>query len=520
MKIATAKEMQSIDRRAREEYCIPALLLMENAGREVVSEAEKQYGKLKDKRIAIFCGKGNNGGDGAVVARHLHNRGSIVTIYLLAPIKETTEETNKNLQVAIKSAIPLITIGTKRDLQKIEADLRSCDIIVDAILGTGLSSPIKGLYADAIEIINSAEKPVISIDIPSGISSDTGKVLGTAVKADLTVTFALPKRGHILFPGADYCGTVRVADIGFPSNLLEEEGKKIKVSTVEEIEVRAYLKPRQADSHKGTFGHLLVIAGSVGFTGAAAMAGISALRVGAGLVTLAIPESLDLIFETMLPEAITLPLPETEEQTISLAAEKLLIKKAERATAVAVGPGLSTNPETAQLVRNLIERLDVPLVVDADGLNAFVGHLNLLKGRRNPTVLTPHPGEMGRLLGISGKEVQEDRIGIAGDFSKKYGVYLVLKGAHTIIAEPGGEVYICLTGNPGMATAGTGDVLTGMLGGLIAQGLGFLHAIKAGVYLHGLAGDLAAADKGEISTIAGDIIKRIPDAIIHVISFK
>lgn len=508
MKVVTAEEIRRIDRRAIEEYGILGVVLMENAGHNVVLSMIDCYGNLRGKKVSIVAGKGNNGGDGFVVARHLFNRDIRVEVYLLDESDDVKGDAKINLDILKKAGIPLYESATLKDLEK---PLRDADIIVDAIFGTGISSKVTKPYSDAINAINSAGKPVVSIDIPSGVSSDTGEILGVAVKANLTVTFVLPKRGLLVFPGAEYSGVLKIADIGIPKGIVEEEDIKCHILTSKDI--KALLPKRSPNSHKTSFGHLLVIAGSAGKTGAAAMTSLSALRVGAGLVTLSIPASLNDLLEMKTTEVMTLPLPETDDLTLSVYAENILKEIFPKMTATALGPGLSTHPETVKLVRHLISNIEHPIVIDADGVNALIGHLETLKDAKGPLILTPHPGEMARLLDITSKEIQKDRIGIAQKFALKHKVYLVLKGARTIISDPDGNIFINPTGNPGMATAGTGDVLTGMIGGLIAQGMEPLAAAKTAVYLHGLAGDQAAEEIGEMGMIASDIIERIPKAI-------
>jgi NAD(P)H-hydrate epimerase len=359
--------------------------------------------------------------------------------------------------------------------------------------------------------MNQSARPIVAVDIPSGISSTTGEILGAAVRADLTVTFGLPKRGHYLYPGAAYRGVLKVVDIGIPLDLISQTSCPVSLLTPETI--RLALPQRPADAHKGRFGHVLVIGGSVGKTGAAAMAAQAALRVGAGLVTLATPSSLNPIMEQKLTEVMTAPLPETPDQTLSLGAEKALLDLVQDKSVVVLGPGLSTHPETQELVRKLLYSLRLPIVLDADGINALAGHSEMLSKSRAKIVLTPHPGEMGRLIGSSSKKVQGDRLGTAQSFAQRHKVWLVLKGAYTVLADPEGSLFINPTGNEGMATGGTGDVLAGMLGGLMAQGLDPLQASQAGVYLHGLSGDMAVSRKGNIGIIAGDITECIPLSI-------
>lgn len=510
MIVVTAQEMKNLDRRAIEEFHIPADTLMENAGLRVVEAIEKTWGSVEGKTVTVAVGKGNNGGDGLVVARHLRERSARLHVFLLAPPENLSRETRTNLERYQKISGP-VSVVTEDIFVELNQALSQSDLIVDALFGTGLSSPVEGLAARVIAAINASGKPVVAVDLPSGIHTDTGRVMGSAVKAWLTVTFALPKRGLLLYPGTDYTGRLHIADIGIPSSLVWELPAAVKWLTAAEVSEGMTRRPQSA--HKGTFGHVLVVAGSVGKGGAAAMASLSALRVGSGLVTLALPSGLEGTLPDRPPEIMTLPVPQTADGSLGSDALGPLLKFAQDKSVAAVGPGLSTHPETAGVVHGLIAQLTIPMVIDADGLNVLVGHLDLLKNARAPMVLTPHPGEMARLIGTSTHSVQTDRLGVATDFVKNHPVTLVLKGARTIIADRSGTVTINSTGNPGMATAGTGDVLTGMIAGLIAQGYPPDRAARFGVYLHGLAGDLAAAEVGEVGFLAGDLIRRIPAAI-------
>ena len=513
MKIATAEQMKRIDRRAIREFGLPGTVLMENAAAAALSEMERFFDGLAGTRVGVICGKGNNGGDGLALARRLMIRGVPVRVALLSPFAAVAGEAKVNLSVLRKMDAEIIANASSRQL----ADLIAwSDILVDAMLGVGLSSPLKGIYALATAKMNSSGKPVVALDIPTGIDADSGKVLGSAVSADLTVTMALLKRGLVLSPGSEHAGIVRVADIGIPAQAVEQE------SITHELLDRGYawglLGPRKRESHKGDFGHLLVLAGSLGKAGAAIMTARAALRTGAGLVSVAAPNSLVPIIQQSLSEAMCIPAAESIDGTLGIGAETELLQAAARMTACALGPGLSTHAETALTVRNLIPRLAVPLVIDADGLNALAGSLDVLKQAQCPVIVTPHPGEMARLLGVSASQVQQDRIGNASAFAEKYTVTVVLKGAGTVIASPDGSVFINSTGNPGMATGGTGDALTGMIGSLLAQGYTAEQAACLGVFLHGAAGDLAAGEKGEQGMIAGDLIEKIPAAFLQVLS--
>ena len=508
MKVVTAKEMRELDRRTAEGFGIPTLILMENAGLQAALEILRFFPALS--KVAVVCGKGNNGGDGFVVTRHLLNRGVEARAYLLARKGEVKGDAKVNLEI-LERMRPVQEATSSEELKQMASELRPVDIIVDAILGTGTTGPAKGLYAEAIQLLNSLGRPIASLDLPSGLDADEALVPGPSIQAKLTITFALPKRCLLLYPAAKFAGTMRVVDIGIPRRLLTDSA--LKVSLLEAEEVADVFPPRDPNAHKGTFGHVLVLAGSVGKTGAAAMCSLSALRIGAGLVTLALPESLNDAMEAKLTEVMTEPLPETEERTVAAQALDRILTLAEGKAVLAMGPGLSTHPSTAQLVRELLGLVRIPMVVDADAINVLAHQPEALGRAAAPLVLTPHPGELSRLLSIGREEVLEKRIPIAQKVAESFNLHLVLKGARTLIADPKGQVFINPTGNPGMASGGTGDVLTGMITGLIAQGVEPGKAAQAGVYLHGLAGDLAAEELGQEALIASDLIDRLPKAI-------
>ncbi len=517
MELVTASEMRALDRIAIEERKIPSLRLMENAGKAVVHEMERHFGSLRGKTVTVVAGKGQNGGDGFVVARLLRERRCRARVVLLAPqsaLKGDAAVTLRRFQRAggrchpIKSGADLATL--------LDPFIQGSDILVDAIFGTGLNATVEGMPASVMTLMNASGRPIVAVDLPSGLDADTGAVWGTAVAASLTVTLARPKRGLYLGAGPNHAGAIRVADIGIPPDLIV--AAKIPVALLEPAGFRSVLPVRNRVAHKGTFGHVGIIAGSVGKTGAAAMAALGALRSGAGLVTVAVPCSLNDVLEAKLLEAMTVPVPETEARTLSKEALPALLSFAAGKTAVAIGPGLGTHPETRALVQELLGNVARPIVLDADGINAVVGHREVLGKIHAPLVVTPHPGEMARLVGCSTADVQEDRLGVSARLAQEQKVCVVLKGAGTVIAGPDGRLAVNPTGNPGMATAGTGDVLTGMITGLMAQGLSPWEAACAGVYLHGLAGDLAASDQGETGLIAGDVIRAIPRAIHHVLT--
>lgn len=508
MKIATAKQIRNIDRRAIREFGIPGPVLMENAASAIVFEMERFFEGLDGVKVGILCGKGNNGGDGLALARRLRVRGVPVRVCLLASFAALKGEAKLNLAILRKMDVEIAPNASSPVIAEMIA---WSDVLVDAMLGVGLSSPLKGNYAVAAKLMNMAGRPVVAVDLPTGVNADTGEVMGVAVRADLTVTMVLPKRGLVLYPGASFAGQVRVADIGIPQEIIEKE--HIHVGLLEHGLAWGLTGERDRDAHKGDFGHLMVIAGSLGKAGAAVMAAQGALRTGAGLVSVAAPMGLIPVIQQQVMEAMCIPAGESVDGTLGMGSENELLKASGGMTACAIGPGLTTHYETVQVIKNLVQRMSLPLVIDADGVNALAGSADLLKKAKAPVVMTPHPGEMARLLGVSTDEVQKDRIGIASDFAAKFGVTVALKGAGTVIATPRGEVFINTTGNPGMASGGTGDVLTGMIGGLLAQGYGPTEAACLAVYLHGLAGDLAAEEKGEAGMTAGDVIGKIPEAM-------
>jgi NAD(P)H-hydrate epimerase len=510
MNIVTAEEMRRLDDATIVNYGIPVTILMEQAGMGVVREMERRFGDLAGRSVVVLAGKGHNGGDGLVAARHLIQRGAHVRVFLTVPADASRGESQ--LQTVIYRNIGgRLLDPSSYDRTVFGAALDQADLVIDALVGTGLSAPITGLAAELIADVNASGKPVTAVDIPSGISADTGEALGAAVRAKLTVAFALPKRGHFLPPGSDHTGELRVVDIGIPQRAIDQTALPLSLFT--ETDAAACVPARPREGHKGTFGHVLVVAGSLGKSGAAMLTARAALRTGAGLTTLACPESVLRAGEDKPAEIMTLPLPETPEHTLAASALDALLVTAKQATVVAIGPGLSTHPETQSVIRELIARLSIPMVIDADGLNALADHLDPFKRPHAPTILTPHPGEMGRLTKLGSREVQRRRIDLAAEFAKAHQVVLALKSARTVVASPDGRVTLNPTGNAGMATAGTGDVLTGVIAALVAQGLAPADAARLGVYLHGAAGDMVARERGERGMLAGDLLDRLPAAL-------
>lgn len=510
MKVATAAQMRELDRRAIEEYGLPGVALMENAGREVARKVEEILGGAAGRKICIFAGKGNNGGDGFVAARHLAGGGAQVTVFLAGGPEGIGGDARTNLDTLVKAGADLCPLSGPRDLDKAALAATLADCLVDALLGTGFRGEVGGDLAEMVKIINTAGKPVVAVDIPTGIDADSGQVRGVAVRAGHTVTFALPKPGLLLQPGADCAGDVTVAGIGFPQRLLAEAA--LTQNAVTAADIRALLPARRPWAHKGTSGRAIVVAGSPGLTGAAALAATAALRAGAGLVTLGVAESLQPLMAVKLTEVMTKALPETTTGSLGLAAVQPVAELAAAADVLAVGPGLGRDAETAAAVREIIRTVACPLVIDADALNALSGHAEVLQEAAALPVLTPHPGELARLTGLPVAAINADRLAVAREVAARFAAIVVLKGAATVIAYPDGEAFINTTGNAGLATGGTGDVLTGVIAAFIAQGLTSHDAAVAGVYIHGLAGNLAAAN-GMIGMAAGDLLAALPAAI-------
>lgn len=508
MRLVKASEMQEMDRLTIEEIGIPGIVLMENAATGAVRVFLAHFAPPLNSRVLILCGRGNNGGDGYVMARYLSEAGLKVTVLVLAEFKKIAGDALVNLEILRRMGLDIHEVPAEEQWKKQRRLLKDCDFIIDGLLGTGLNSPVRGLYARVIEDVNRANKPVTAIDIPSGLNADTGQVMGVSVQADLTITFGFPKIGQLVFPGAGLVGRLVRIGIGIPDTVTESLPSKYQL--IEARDFHDLFASVKQDIHKGNRGHLLVLAGSTGKTGAATLSCLGALRAGAGLVTLGIPKSLNPILENKLTEAMTYPLPETAESSLSLEAEKEIFNLMEGKTAVAIGPGLSTHAETSLLVRRLVANCPLPMVIDADGLNALSSDPSALAKCRGRTILTPHPGEMARLAGISNSEVQADRIGTAEAFAQKHGCCLVLKGARTVIAEPEGQIHINPTGNPALSSGGSGDVLTGLIGGFLARGWPPAKAAAAGVYLHGLAADRLSEEMGQSGILAGELLDVIP----------
>jgi len=505
MKIVTAEEMRAIDRATSERFGVPSLTLMENAGRAVAEHVLEHYAEAR--RIVVFCGKGNNGGDGFVAARHLHENGKAVQVILLANPADLRGDA-ATMYGKLPSAAIIVSSSEELNSERVRP-LLSADLYIDAVLGTGFKPPVTGLYAGAIEVMNRSDTRVIAVDIPSGADADVMTPQQRLVAcADSVVTFTAPRPAQVfsrLTKGSTY-----IADIGSPDEAIVSS---LRLNVITAHDFAPLIGPRPADSNKGLYGHVLVIGGSLGKAGAAAMAGMSALRAGAGLATVATPKSVLPTVAGFHPEIMTEPLAETAEGTIAFPAEERLHALAKGKTVLAIGPGISRVPETSELVRSIVSKSEIPIVLDADGLNAFEGHAQELNGKGRLLVITPHPGEMARLAECSTADVQKDRLGVARNFAHAHDLIVVLKGHRTLVVQPDGEAWVNTTGNPGMSTGGTGDILTGMVAAMIAQNpKDAVMAVCAAVYLHGLAGDVMLDSVGEHAMVATDLLRGLPEA--------
>jgi len=519
MKILTAEEMREVDRLTTSREDIPSATLMENAGASVAQFIQTRFPTFKQRKIVVLCGKGNNGGDGFVVARYLLDFGADPAVYLFAAPEEMKGDAAQNCKRWQESGGTLRSIRSLDEWQKVRATATSADIIVDALLGTGVRGPVQDLLAAVIRDVNTRatkdRSALVAADIPSGLPADGGAVQGPIINANYTVTFTAPKIGMFSGDANEHLGQLIVSDIGSSRALIDEVGKS-NVLWSETHEFEVFGQRRNPDGNKGKYGHALIVAGSYGKSGAAIMASWAALRVGAGLVTVAIPDPALPIVAAHNPEIMTEPLPATSEGSISLRAfdHDRFRKLLEGKRALGIGPGLTTNDETQRFVREVVAKRDVPIVLDADGLNAFAARAQELKNPAGQLALTPHPGEMSRLLGRTIPKVQAERLKLAQKAAADWNAFVILKGQFTIVAAPDGRSFINSTGNPGMGTAGTGDVLTGMLSGLTAQfgTSDWLRVLAFGVYLHGLAGDIAYQETAEAPLMATDLIRHIPDA--------
>jgi NAD(P)H-hydrate epimerase len=519
--LLTSEEMRSVDRVAIEDLGVPSLDLMEAAGRGVAEAMASHFGDLKDRRILVVCGKGNNGGDGFVAARNLKERGARPLVVALGGPEELSRDARVNAERWGASGGATRYLSREEDVAAFTDQPPEVDMAVDAILGTGAKGAPRGSVALGIRGLQSLDKPIVAIDIPSGIDADNGAVPGEAVMADLTVTLGFPKRGHYLYPARTHAGALETADIGIPQEAVL--GVDIAAFLIEAHDAAGFLPRWAPDAHKGSRGRLLVIGGSVGLTGAPTLAAQTAARAGAGLVTVGVAESLNDILEVKLTEAMTLPLPEGRGRWLSTKALQAIRHFDQgRLTAMVVGPGLSRNEEALQVARGVVADSTCPVVLDADGLYAYKGNVQALSRdlTGGPLVLTPHLGEAEWLMGKPAEEIGADRVNLAGEWAQKLGQVLVLKGAPTVIGSPEGETFVNPTGGPALATGGTGDVLAGLIGGFLAQGLPPLHAAIAGVYLHGFAADLIGERRSRYGLVASDLIEVLPEAMAELLESK
>ena len=507
--LLTNSQMASIDRRAIDGGA-PSIDLMEAAGQGAAQVIEDLLGGFQNRHLVVLCGKGNNGGDGFVIARHAAQRGAIVQVFLATSASQIKGDAKINLD-----RLPANIAQSVDRIATVQTALARADVAVDALLGTGTHGAARGVYADLINALNRATCPIVAVDVPSGLNADTGQIDGPCAAATCTVTFAWPRIGHFFFPGRARCGQLHLLDIGIPASTIEHE--RVSTYLIDNRRCARLFPQRSADAHKGDCGRVYILAGSVGLTGAAALAACAALIGGAGTVTIGIPQSLNDILEIKVTEAMTHPLPEVKRaRCLSLRARGEIQRQFRRANSAAIGPGLGTHRETVELIRRLVRDLVCPAVIDADAINALAGDLNAIRSCEMPLVLTPHWGEFARLTQWSIAEIRRNPIAIAAEFAARVRATIVLKGAPTIVATPRGETHINPTGNAGMATGGAGDVLTGLVAALIGQGLDVSTAACTAVYLHGLAGDIAAEKTGQMSLIASDIIDNFAAATHRV----
>ncbi len=504
MKIASTKEIRTLDEKAGE-FGLSSEILMENAGNAAYYAIEKEMQGVENKRFVVFAGTGNNGGDGFVVARKLASAGAIVSLFLIGDEKKLKGVALKNYKRL--DSFPIERYEVKFFDRVTEMNIYRCDAIVDAIFGIGISRPVKGIYKEIIEGINISGKPVFSIDIPSGINGDTGEIMEIAVKATCTITFGLPKRGCFIYPGADYTGKLYVSHISYPPSLYNSESIKVQIN------IPIELPKRENDTHKGDFGKALFISGGRNYLGAPYFSSMAFLKAGGGLSYLATPESIAPFIASKGSEVVTIPVKETGERTISIKSVNEITDFAEKTDIISIGSGLTLNKETMETAREIIKSVNKPMIIDGDGITAVAGKKEILKDRESPTILTPHFGEFARLTGLPIGEIKLRKIDLASEYAEKYNVVLVLKGAFTLIALPDGRVMINTSGNPGMATAGSGDVLTGTIAAIYGMGLSIEGAVRTGVFLHGLSGDLASKEIGTDGITASDILNFLPKAV-------
>ena len=504
MKISTVSGMRAMDRAAIEQFAIPELLLMENAGLSAFSVLAQECG-VRGKFFLVLCGLGNNGGDGFVVARKIHSEGGLVKVFILGGMDGCTGSARTNLDILRKLPVEVEELTSAATLRH---DIAHCDAVVDAIFGTGLTREVQGLHREVIEAVNAGHRTVLSLDIPSGVNGDTGRVMGCAVRADHTVTFGLPKAGNLLMPGFHLGGKLTVAHISFPPSLSNSSSLKLEVNEP------PALPSRDPAGHKGDFGEALFIAGARGYYGAPYFAAMSFLKAGGGYSRLAAPQTITPFIASKGSEIVFIPQEETASGSIASANKACLLELSEKMDIVVLGPGLSLDEETASLARELAHKIEKPLLIDGDGITAMCKDLSCLRKRKAPTILTPHLGEMARISGMPAASIEQDRIGTLLAAARDLDAIMVLKGAHSLIGYPDGRVYLTMSGNSGMATAGSGDVLTGTIAAMYGLGLPLEDAVRKGVFIHGASGDLAATARGEDGITAQDILEALPEVVM------
>ncbi len=514
MRILNAAQMREAERVAIEDIGIPSVVLMENAGRQVVAAIESAFPAVLDGRIAVLCGRGNNGGDGFVVARTLLERGVDAAVFVIGVLADVKGDARANLDILGRLGVTVVEIGDEQTWELHFSEISQCALIVDAIFGTGLRSPLAGMLETVVADVNASGLPIVSIDLPSGMSADTSHLIGDCIEASMTVALTAPKLPLVLPPAEPFAGDVVVAHIGVTQEIVDSVGGR-HVDLLSPEQMRSLVAPRATDSHKGDFGRVTIVAGSRGKTGAAYLAAMGALRSGAGLVTVATPASCLPIVASMAPEFMTEPLAESDEGVVVESGVERVLEL--RHDVVACGPGLGLTAGAAALVRGLLERVDAPLVLDADALTLLAEAPELLAGRDDRhVIITPHPGEMARLVGVTIEDVQANRLEVAGEFATKHAVFVVLKGHRTIIATPEGHLYVNPTGGVGLATGGTGDVLTGVIAAWLAQLLDAEAACRLGVFLHGIAGDLAEASEGQVAMTSSSVLAHLGGALAQL----
>jgi len=509
MRVLDANAMREVDRIAVEKIGIPSVVLMENAAIGLVDAIGERYPEAMS--AAIFCGPGNNGGDGLALARHLSIRGYQIEINLVTGDGDMRGDALVQLDICRNSGLAIQEFGPEDSIQQSMESASRMDLVVDALFGTGLTRPLAGHFAEAVQAMNVLSVPCVAVDLPSGLNASSAEYMGPHVQSEITVTFAAPKIAHILLPAAEAAGEVVVADLGIPVDLIENASGHLHLLTKEDL--TGLVAPRPVASHKGDYGHALIVAGSMGKAGAAILAARGAVRSGAGLVTVATPESIAQTVDLGSVESMTIPLTSNSSGGLGESNAATILDLAMDKQVLAVGPGLGTELETVEIVRSIVEQSKIPVVLDADGLNCFVGATDLLASGGAPRVLTPHPGELARLLGVTVQEIQVDRMSRVQEGARCTRSVMVLKGNQTLIADPEGSVFVNTTGNPGMATGGAGDVLTGIIAGLICQGHDASTAACLGVFVHGVAGDISRAALGEASLTAADLLADLPEAI-------